>query len=80
MAFKALDHISYREYLVTDHWQQVWAAALWHADNRCQLCGSNTGLQVHHNPEGYEHLFEERPEHVICICRQCHKLFSEAQI
>ena len=72
--------MTYQEYLETEHWREVRRAAIWLADNRCQLCGSNEKLEVHHNPAGYQHLFEERPEHVTCLCRECHRVFSEAQI
>ncbi len=38
----------YREYLHTDHWQQVRHAALARAGHRCQLCNSSHRLEVHH--------------------------------
>ncbi len=38
MSYRALEHLTYREYLETDHWKWIRFAALWVAGNRCQLC------------------------------------------
>jgi len=77
--YRALEHMTYQEYLETGHWRQVRFAALWHAGFRCQLCGSTDNLEVHHSPQGYDHLFEERPEDVVVLCRKCHETHSLAE-
>jgi 5-methylcytosine-specific restriction endonuclease McrA len=78
MGYKAIEYLTYEEYLQTDHWRQVRAAALWLADYRCSLCGSNENLEVHHN--NYDCLYHERPVDLFVLCDRCHRLFSEAEI
>jgi len=77
ITYRALEHLSYREYLETDHWKWVRWAALWVAGNRCQLCRSEENLEVHHN--NYDCLFNERPGDLVVLCRECHEVYSLAQ-
>ncbi len=74
---KALEHITYNEYLQTDHWRDVRAAAIWFAGDRCQLCGGHNRLEVHHN--NYDCLGNERPEDLVVLCQKCHELHSLAE-
>jgi len=40
----------------------------------CILCGSPAGLQIHHIPDGYRHLFREDPiKHLRVICARDHR-------
>ena len=71
----ALDYITYAEYLETEHWQFIRQAALWHADDRCQVCGTSAGLEVH--CRSYERLGAERSEDLVVLCRRCHELYSQ---
>lgn len=75
---KALDHITYAEYLATPHWKQVRKAMLWLAGGRCQVCKNEQDLEVHH-ASGYDCLFNERPEDLLVMCGKCHSLYSEAR-
>lgn len=64
---------AYRLYLRTDHWQTVKGQTLTISRRACQLCDSPLGLQVHHRPEGYRHLFREIPGiHTTALCGGCH--------
>lgn len=74
MAPRALEHISYGDYLETAHWRRIRFAAIWAAGGRCQLCRSEKDLQVHHN--NYDCLFHERPEDLAVLCGQCHEILS----
>jgi len=60
----------YSEYLQTEHWSLVRMAALRRAKWRCQLCGNNGSLDVHHNT--YERRGCEEASDIIALCRPCH--------
>ena len=77
MKNRALEHITYREYLQTDHWRRIRWATLWLSDGRCQLCRSEKNLEVHHN--NYDCLFDERPEDLVALCNKCHGIYSIAE-
>lgn len=79
MSVNALEHITYAEYLLTDHWQFVRRAALWAAGERCQVCKSEKHLEVHH-ASGYSCLGAERPEDLVVLCRRCHELYSRDEL
>lgn len=65
----------YSDYILTDHWLSVRKAALYRAGGRCQLCGRQERLQVHHN--SYENLGHELPEDLIVLCQSCHEKFHK---
>ena len=43
---------------------------MWHAQRHCQLCNSNSHLDVHHRT--YKHFKHEDPEDLTVLCRVCH--------
>jgi len=65
-----LRKLPYDKYLQTRHWRTKVREALDRADHRCQLCGSEDRLCVHHNT--YERLGCERPSDLIVLCQDCH--------
>ena len=68
---RQLKEMPYRQYLETDHWQEVRKGAHRRAGYRCQMCGeSHITLDVHHNT--YDNRGEERNRDVIVLCRDCH--------
>jgi len=70
--------LNYKAYLQTEHWAYVRKVALERDGDKCQACGTKIGtIDVHHNT--YDRLGEERLSDVVCLCRQCHELFHEAQ-
>lgn len=60
----------YQEYLKTDHWKVKKTKALERAHYRCENCGSNEHLQVHHRT--YERIGEEEPDDLCVLCEDCH--------
>jgi len=75
---RALQYLSYLEYLQSDHWRQVRAETLRLAGHRCILCGhGDRGLEIHHTDEGYGKLGQERPGiDTRCLCSTCHEELS----
>lgn len=66
---------SYSAYLKSDHWRETRAGALARAAGKCQLCGSDDSLNVHHNT--YERLGAELPADLIVLCREHHAKFHD---
>lgn len=63
--------VAYQLYLEEEHWQQVRKEALERAAYRCSKCNLQGGiLDVHHL--NYEHMWCERSEDVVVVCRNCH--------
>ncbi len=62
---------NYKEYLKTDHWKITRAAALRRAGYKCEICGSNKRLNVHHLT--YRNIGNERPEDLMVLCYYHHK-------
>ena len=78
MSTRALQFITYAEYLKGDHWRAVRAETLRLAGFKCILCGrGQRPLQAHHTDEGYGFLGEEIPGlHTRCLCEECHEALS----
>lgn len=70
-----LNGMPYRQYLQTEHWQNVRSSALKRARFRCQVCCSGQRLQVHHRT--YVRRGEELPEDLTVLCSKCHGVFHE---
>ena len=63
----------YREYLQSPLWKIISSKVKWNAHNRCEKCGSNLYLEVHHTSyefKGVEFLGFHTLE---CLCSKCHK-------
>lgn len=71
----ALRTMPYREYLKTEHWHEVRRKALRRASYRCQMCGADKSLHVHHNT--YKNRGHEEPSDVIALCADCHAKFHD---
>jgi hypothetical protein len=72
-----LKSMPYEEYRQTDYWQKVRKEVLKRALYRCQLCGEDSPLDVHHRT--YATRGEERTSDVIALCRDCHSKFHEVE-
>lgn len=70
-----LRSMPYREYLLTEHWQETRERALWRADRQCRLCSSTEDLNVHHRT--YERLGCEHNNDLTVLCRDCHAKFHD---
>lgn len=66
---------SYDEYLSYTHWNTIRMLKLEEADFKCQLCGNEDKLNVHHN--NYDNLFMEAKSDLIVLCESCHKKFHD---
>jgi hypothetical protein len=65
-----LHGLTYEEYLKTTWWRARREAVLRYRGERCEQCGGDWRLQLHHRT--YERLGRERPEDVELLCRYCH--------
>lgn len=70
-----LKTMAYKDYLKTDHWKEVSRKAKMRADYKCQLCGYDKSLQVHHND--YSRRGKELPSDLIVLCKTCHGKFHD---
>ena len=68
-------NFSYKEYLLSDHWQEVRRRTLKRDGYRCRMCNTRGQLSVHHRT--YERLGSERDSDVITLCKRCHEVFHE---
>jgi len=62
---------SYKEYLTSDAWKAKRKAVLIRDGLRCQLCGHDKNLHVHHIT--YERIYLEDLEDLITVCQRCHE-------
>ena len=65
----------YDEYLSCDHWNAIRMDKIEESDFKCQLCGNEDKLNVHHN--NYDNLFMEAKSDLIVLCESCHKKFHD---
>lgn len=75
---KAYRDLPYDQYLQTDWWKKIRAAAIARARQRCQVCYSPHELNVHHRT--YERLGNELDSDLTVLCGKCHNLFHKHSI
>ena len=71
------NQMTYKMYLSTPYWQLVSNLARRKAKYKCQLCGGNDHLNVHHKSyvnKGFEIM---NMEDLIVLCQNCHQKFHE---
>lgn len=61
---------AYKEYLQSDAWKAKRKAVLIRDGLRCQLCGHDRNLHVHHIT--YERIYAEDLDDLITVCNKCH--------
>ena len=65
----------YREYLLSDKWEELRDAALERAGFQCQLVAEHGGqLEVHHRT--YDRLGHEDVADLTVLCHRCHRIIS----
>ena len=74
-AREVLRGMPYKEYLLTEHWQEVRQRALERSGNRCDMGCASKKLHVHHRT--YERRGFERDEDVRVLCEECHGKFHD---
>lgn len=62
----------YTEWITSAEWREVCQDHKEACDYRCQLCGAETKLEIHHTPVGYSHLGNEDTVHIMALCVKCH--------
>ena len=67
-----LREMPYREYLKTQHWDDVRRASLALFHYRCGICLQSKPLDVHHVDTTYESRGRETPKDTMPLCRKCH--------
>ncbi|MDU2670579.1 MAG: hypothetical protein E7C49_01080 [Clostridium sp.] len=65
----------YHEYLKSKSWIKKRNKALKRAGYKCQVCGYNKNLQVHHNT--YERIYHEHKQDLVVLCWKCHATFHK---
>lgn len=70
-AYRKLDY--QKEYLKTIYWQYVRKLVIEERGNRCEECGAEPSIDVHHLT--YEHIGEEHLflNDFVVLCRRCHE-------
>ena len=61
----------YHKYLLSDEWAQLKIDIFAARGKSCERCGSKSSVQVHHLT--YKNIFNEEPEDLLILCRNCHK-------
>ena len=65
----------YHKYLKSNKWLKKKRRALKRAGYKCQVCGYNKNLQVHHNT--YERIYHEHKQDLVVLCWKCHAIFHK---
>ena len=63
-------YVNYKEYIQSDKWVKTRCDAILYAEGKCESCGSDKNLQVHHI--NYDNLGFEEPDDLIVLCGRCH--------
>ncbi len=76
MTGRALQGMSYDEWLSSPRFAEIRREAIARAGGRCQACNNSMGLEAHHR--SYTTLgTPDEIDDVIVLCETCHELFSE---
>lgn len=74
---KIAEHIrgmNYRDFLQTPYWKAISSQVMKRNNYRCQLCGKQGLLNVHHasyDIHGYE---RQNYDKLVCLCEDCHQI------
>lgn len=65
------------EFLRSRYWHIVQNYVTYKAGNKCEICGKNTALEVHHR--NYDHHGDEAShlQDLQCLCHHCHSKIHE---
>ena len=61
---------TYDEYLYKPHWREMRKQVLKRAAYRCEKCGKQARLHVHHKT--YSRLGQELERDLLALCTECH--------
>ena len=62
---------AYREYLQSATWKMKRQESLIRAGHKCEMCGSEDRLEVHHKT--YDRFGQEMAVDLTVLCRSCHE-------
>lgn len=68
--WKALGFETYKDYINSEFWKNKRDWILESKGRKCEKCGGNFWLQVHHL--SYENVGNEGKDDVIILCAYCH--------
>ena len=70
-----INGMSYQDFLKTPYWKAITEKVRYKSGFKCNLCGSNKKLNIHHRD--YTHHGDElhHMEDLICLCEECHSKF-----
>ena len=60
----------YHAYIQSPAWGEKLKARIELAGHKCERCGKNFRLQVHHKT--YQRAGRERLQDLVCLCEDCH--------
>ena len=69
--------MNYKEFLQTPYWKAIAGKIRRKANYKCQICGKEKLLNVHHRSyenHGLEHTYKGQRD-LIAICQDCHEKF-----
>lgn len=68
---KGYEHMPYKTYLKSDHWEEIRTNMLEKYNHRCAMCDRTDNLQVHHKT--YDNRGNEKEEDdLVVLCPICH--------
>ena len=67
--------MDYQAYLRSPIWQAKRELILDFYGNKCAVCNSTDGVDVHHRT--YERIGHERWSDLVALCRYCHSLHHD---
>jgi len=77
--FSTLDRENfYKKYLGSAQWKKRRLQVLERAGDKCERCGSDVELEVHHL--NYERLGREDLSDLLAVCKRCHLREDELRI
>lgn len=67
----------YRMYLQSEQWRKKRAAIIKLDNGKCQVCGAEKSLHVHHLT--YDRIYDEAPYDLVTVCERCHEAIHKLE-
>lgn len=65
-----MNKIEYQKYINSEHWTSIRNRKIIASGNKCENCGFQYELEVHHKT--YENLGAEKISDLMVLCARCH--------
>ena len=69
--------MKYADFLLTPYWKEISSRVKMRRNNRCQLCGSTKGLEVHHSDYSIHGDEINNIDKLTVLCHKCHAKFHD---